>query len=80
MTAIPLNWEEGFFRPDGKRIVYASLKPGSMGVGETREIEVRMVNEDGGEERLITTITTELIVRMVWSPDGSKIAVVTLGI
>jgi Tol biopolymer transport system component len=48
-----------------------------MGVGETREIDVRMVNEDGGDERLLTTITTEFIVRMVWSPDGSKIAVVT---
>nr|QNO47338.1 Tol-Pal system protein TolB [Methanosarcinales archaeon ANME-2c ERB4] len=77
VTAIPENWEEGFWSPDGKRIVYASLKPGFMGVGETREIEVRMVNEDGGDERLLTTITTELIVRMVWSPDGSKIAVVT---
>jgi Tol biopolymer transport system component len=77
VTAIPENWEEGFWSPDGKRIVYASLKPGFMDVGETREIEVRMVNEDGGDERLLTTITTELIVRMVWSPDGSKIAVVT---
>ncbi len=77
VTAIPENWEEGFWSPDGKRIVYASWKPGFMGVGETQEIEVRMVNEDGGDERLLTTITTEFIVRMVWSPDGSKIAVVT---
>jgi len=77
VTDIPLNREEGFLRPDGKQIVYASWKPGFMGVGETREIDVRMVNADGGDERLLTTITTEFIVRMVWSPDGSKIAVVT---
>nr|QNO45875.1 Tol-Pal system protein TolB [Methanosarcinales archaeon ANME-2c ERB4] len=77
LTDTPKNWEEGFLRPDGKRIVYASWKPGSMGVGETREIDVRMVNEDGGDDRLLTTITTEFIGRMVWSPDGSKIAVVT---
>jgi Tol biopolymer transport system component len=36
-----------------------------------------MVNGDGSDERLLTTITTGFIVRMVWSPDGSKIAVVT---
>jgi Tol biopolymer transport system component len=71
------NQEEGFWSPDGKRIVYASWKPGSMGVDETREIDVRMVNGDGSDERLLTTITTGFIVRMVWSPDGSKIAVVT---
>ncbi len=76
LTDIPENWEGGFWSPDGKRMVYASWKPGFMGVGETREIEVRMVNEDGGDERLLTTITTGFIVRMVWSPDGSKIAVV----
>ena len=77
VTAIPENLEEGFWSPDGKRIVYASWKPGFMGVGETQEIGVRMVNEDGGDERLLTTITTGFIVRMVWSPDGSKIAVMT---
>ncbi len=77
LTDIPLNREEGFLRPDGKRIVYASWKPGFMGVDETREINVLMMNGDGGDERLLTTITTGFIVRMVWSPDGSKIAVVT---
>nr|QNO42154.1 Tol-Pal system protein TolB [Methanosarcinales archaeon ANME-2c ERB4]QNO43178.1 Tol-Pal system protein TolB [Methanosarcinales archaeon ANME-2c ERB4]QNO45752.1 Tol-Pal system protein TolB [Methanosarcinales archaeon ANME-2c ERB4] len=77
LTDISENWEEGFWSHDGKRIVYASWKPGLRSVGETREIEVWMVNEDGGDERLLTTITTGLIVRMVWSPDGSKIAVVT---
>ncbi len=77
VTDTPKNWEEGFWSPDGKRIVYASWKPGFMSVGETREIEIWMVNEDGGDERLLTTITTGFIVRMVWSPDGSKIAVVT---
>lgn len=78
LTDIPKNQEEGFWSPDGKRIVYTSWKPGSMGVDETREIDVRMVNEDGSDERLLTTITTGFIVRMVWSPDGSKIAVVTM--
>ncbi len=77
LTDIPQNWEEGFGSPDGKKIVYASWKPGFMSVGETREIDVRMVNDDGDNERLLTTITTGFIVRMVWSPDGSKIAVVT---
>ena len=48
-----------------------------MDVGETRGIEIWMMNEDGSDKRLLTTITTVFIVRMVWSPDGSKIAVVT---
>jgi Tol biopolymer transport system component len=78
LTDIPENLEEGFWSPDGKRIVYASWKPGFVGVGETQEIDVRMMNGDGGDEGLLTTITTGLIVRMVWSPDRSKIAVVTM--
>lgn len=78
LTDIPENWEEGFWSPDGKRIVYASWKPGSVGVGETQEIDVRMMNGDEGDEGLLTTITTGFIVRMVWSPDRSKIAVVTM--
>jgi Tol biopolymer transport system component len=73
LTDTPKNWEEGFWSPDGKRIVYASY----MGVGETRGIEIWMMNEDGSDKRLLTTITTGFIVRMVWSPDGSKIAVGT---
>ena len=73
LTDTPKNWEEGFWSPDGKRIVYASY----MGVGETRGIEIWMMNEDGSDKRPLTTITTGFIVRMVWSPDGSKIAVVT---
>jgi Tol biopolymer transport system component len=73
LTDIPENWEEGFWSPDGKRIVYASY----VGVGETRGIEIWMMNEDGSDKRLLTTITTGFIVRMVWSPDGSKIAVGT---
>ena len=72
-----LAYDTHSWSPDGKRMVYASGKPVSMGVGETREIDIWMMNEDGSEERLLTTITTGFIVRMVWSPDGSKIAVVT---
>jgi len=35
-------------------------------------------NADGSDKRLLTTVTTGFIERMVWNPDGSRIAVVTL--
>ena len=57
LTGIPENQEEGIWSPDGKRIVYTSWKPGSMGVDETREIDVRMANEDGSDERLLSVLS-----------------------
>lgn len=35
-------------------------------------------NADGSDKRLLTTVTKGFIERMVWNPDGSRIAVVTL--
>ena len=63
--------------PDGSKIVYTSWKKSSMGVGETQEIGIWMMNADGSDRKLLTKVDTGFIEHMEWSPDGSKIAFVT---
>ncbi len=48
-----------------------------MGVGETQEIGIWIMNEDGSDKKLLTKVDTGFIEHMEWSPDGSKIAFVT---
>lgn len=77
LTNIPNNWEAGFWRPDGSKIVYASWKKSGMGVDETQEIGIWIMNADGSDKKLLTKVVTEFIESMEWSSDGSKTAVVT---
>ena len=77
LTDIPKNWEAGGWSPDGSKIVYTSCKKSSMGVGETQEIGIWIMNADGSDKKLLTKVDTGFIERMEWSPDGSKIAFVT---
>jgi len=77
LTDIPKNWEAGGWSPDGSKIVYTSCKKSSMGVGETQEIGIWIMNADGSDKKLLTKVATGFIEHMEWSPDGSKIAFVT---
>jgi len=77
LTDIPKNWEAGGWSPDGYKIVYTSWEKSSLSPGETQEIGIWIMNEDGSDRKLLTKVDTGFIEGMEWSPDGSKIAFVT---
>ncbi len=77
LTNISNNSEEGWLSPDGSRVIYASWKEDFLGVNETQEIQIWMMNDDGNDKKLLTKVDTGGIEQMEWSPDGSKIAFVT---
>jgi len=77
LTDIPKNWEAGGWSPNGSKIVYASWKKSSLSLGETQEIGIWMMNEDGSDKKLLTKVATGFTEHIEWSPDGSKIAFVT---
>lgn len=76
LTDISKNWEEGWWNPNGSKIVYASWKKSSIG-REAQEIGIWVMNEDGSDRKLLTKVDTGSIECMKWSSDGSKIAFVT---
>jgi len=77
LTDIPKNWEAGGWSPDGSKIVYTSWQKSSISLGETQEIGIWLMNEDGSDRKLLTKVDTGFIEHMEWSPDGTKIAFVT---
>lgn len=79
LTNISNNMEEGWLSPDGSKVVYSSWKWKNefMGVDETQEIEIWMMNDYGKDRKLLTKVDTGGIESMEWSPDGAKIAFVT---
>lgn len=77
LTDIPNNSEEGWLSPDGSKVIYSSWKKDFLGAGETQEIQIWMMNEEGNDKKLLTKVDTGGIESMEWSPDGSKIAFVT---
>ena len=76
LTDISKNWEEGWWNPNGSKIVYASWEKSSIG-REAQEIGIWVMNEDGSDRKLLTKVDTGFIECMKWSSDGSKIAFVT---
>ncbi len=69
LTDIPMNWEDGYWSPDGSKIAYLSWEEW----GEKNEVWV--MNADGSDKKLL--VKGERVESLDWSPDGSKIAFVT---
>ncbi|MDT8321278.1 MAG: S41 family peptidase [Xanthomonadales bacterium] len=57
---------EAAWSPDGREVVFVSDRSG--------EEQLYLVDQDGGEARLLTDIEAARLYRPVWSPDSSAIA------
>jgi len=70
LTDIPKNWEVGDWSPDMSKIAYLFWKD------RDEENEIWLMDKDGSDKRLLAK--AERITGHGWSPDGSKLAFVTL--
>ncbi|TFD50246.1 biopolymer transporter Tol [Cryobacterium frigoriphilum] len=64
--------------PDGRHLAYVSFPPGTRGHPADVEIEIRLIDVDGGKPRTLATVFGGQGTMNVpsWSPDGSELAFV----
>jgi Tol biopolymer transport system component len=72
---IPKQGQIGGWSPDSKQFVYNVTKESEY---EIEESEIFIVNWDGTGKKQITDTPDEIELEPSWSPDGSKIACVSL--
>ena len=68
LTDIPMNWEDGFWSPDGSKIAYISWKE------HDSKFEIWIMNADGSDKKLLVKDIVGWVAVLEWSPDGSKMA------
>ncbi|MFN7949764.1 MAG: S9 family peptidase [Blastocatellia bacterium] len=75
-TTSPQSSTSPRWSPDGRALAFLSARPAESGAQEQPRPQVYVLSLDGGEARRVTNLKNGVSV-FQWSPDGSRLAVVS---
>ncbi len=76
LTTAPQSSTNPRWSPDGKTIAFLSARPAAGETGDAPRTQVWLLPVDGGEPRRLTTLANG-VSSLQWSPDGSRMVVVS---